>query len=61
MANTAKQVEETYEVLIPHNYSDRNNVLEVGINGRFYLIQRGVRAYVPKEVYDVLRFKNMTL
>ena len=62
MANITKQkAEETYEVLIPIDHSDRNNMLEVGVNGRFYLIKRGIRVNVPKDVYDVLRFKNMTL
>lgn len=62
MANiTKQQAEETYEALIPIDHSDRNNMLEVGVNGRFYLIKRGIRVNVPKEVYDVLRFKNMTL
>lgn len=61
MANTAKQPEATFEVLIPRDPSDRSNVLEVGVNGRFFLIERGIRLPVPKEVYEILRFKNMTL
>ena len=62
MANiTKQQAEETYEVLIPIDHRDRNNMLAVGVNGRFYLIKRDTRVIVPKAVFDVVRVKNMTL
>ena len=64
MANTKpvlpEDKPEDYEVYIQRDLMNTDQThFFIGINGKNYAIQRGVRVNVPKQVYDLLKFKNM--
>lgn len=64
MANTKpvlqEDKQENYEVYIQRDMMNPEDThLFLGINGKNYAVQRGVRITVPPQVYDLLKFKNM--
>ena len=57
-----KAENELREVFVPIDPNNqKNDTLPVFINGKGYLVKRGVTAHVPQEVYEVLKHKRMTL
>lgn len=54
-----KELREVFVPVDPNN--QKNDTLPVFINGKGYLVKRGVTAHVPQEVYEVLKHKRMTL
>lgn len=50
------------EVFIPIDQSNpKEDTLPVTVNGKTYLVKRGMSVPVPDEVYEVLKFKRITL
>lgn len=57
-----KAEKEMYEVFVPIDPSNqKEDTLPVFVNGKGYLIKRGMTVQVPQEVYEVLKHKRMTL
>lgn len=52
--------EKTVKIRLPLTKSEKNDVL-VGVNGRTWLIKRGVEVEVPECVAEVLRHKEEML
>ncbi len=50
------------EVFIPEDRQNpHENTLSITVNGKTYLVKRGMIVRVPGEVYDILKFKRMTM
>ncbi len=47
--------EPTCTVLLPKIPGDESNVVEVGLNGRFYLLARGETLELPLSLVEILR------
>lgn len=47
--------EPTRTVLIPKIPGDESGVVEVGLNGRFYLLSRGESLELPLSLVEILR------
>lgn len=54
-----KELREAFVPIDPNN--QKNDTLPVFVNGKGYLVKRGVTAHVPPEVYEVLKIKRLTL
>jgi hypothetical protein len=50
-----KNTQVTRTVLLPKVPGDESGVVEVGLNGRFYLLTRGESLELPLPLIDVLR------
>jgi hypothetical protein len=59
MAN-AKDAKNTVKIRIPITKTEKDDVF-VGVNGKTYLIKRGVEVEVPKVVADILAHKEKML
>lgn len=50
------------EVFIPlDQLNPKEDTLPVSVNGKTYLVKRGMSVYVPAEVAEILKFKRLTL
>ena len=50
-----KNTERTRTILLPKIPGDESGVVEVGLNGQFYLLARGESLDLPLALIDVLR------
>ena len=65
MAETTKKAtaeKEMFEVFVPIDQQNpKETTLPVVVNGKMYLVKRGTIAHVPEAVYEVLKFKGMSI
>lgn len=65
MAETTKKTvteKELFEVFVPiDQMNPKETTLSVVINGKMYLVKRGTIAHVPADVYEVLKFKGLSV
>lgn len=53
---------EMFEVFVPIDQQNpKETTLPVVVNGKMYLVKRGTIAHVPEAVYEVLKFKGMSV
>lgn len=58
-AKVAKNQDHT-QICLPILDNINDNILEVGYNGRMYLIKRGSKVLLPNAILDILDFANIS-